>query len=99
MPLCEQNDLNLLLARLEERFGPANMEDSFIAEAKLRKKRKDETYRKAYPNNLDIVKEQSLITFSDNCHESTGFRLAVKRTDPKTIQGAITSAVKEECLS
>ena len=109
LPLNQQNDFSVLLEKLEERFGPANMKDSFIADAKLRRKRKDETYRefgqvvedlyrKAYPNNLDIVKEQSLITFLDNCHESTDFRLAVKRTNPKTTQEAITSAMKEECL-
>ena len=80
LPSCEQNDLNLLLAKLEKRFGPANMKDSFIADARVRRKRNDETYRefgqavedlcrKVYPNNLDIVKEQSLITFLDNCHE------------------------------
>ncbi|MEW8548533.1 MAG: hypothetical protein AB2693_33955, partial [Candidatus Thiodiazotropha sp.] len=109
LPLMQQNDLKLLLEKLEERFGPANMKDSFIADAKLRRKRKDETYRefgqavedlyrKAYPNNLDIVKEQAMITFLDNCHESTDFRLAVKRTGPKTIQEAVTNAMKEESL-
>ena len=109
LPLNQQNDFSVLLEKLEERFDPANMKDSFIADAKLRWKRKDETYRefgqvvedlyrKAYPNNLDIVKEQSLITFLDNCHKSTDFRLAVKRTNPKTTQEAITNAMKEECL-
>ena len=44
------------------------------------------------------MKEKSLQTFLDNCHESTDFRLTVKRADPKTIQEAITSAMKEECL-
>ena len=39
------NDLKLLLEKLEERFGPANMKDSFIADAKLRRKQKDETFR------------------------------------------------------
>ena len=34
----------------------------------------------------------------DNCRESTDFRLAVKRTDPKIIQEAVTSAIKEEGL-
>ena len=51
-----------------------------------------------YRNNLDTVKEQSLITFLHNCHESTDFRLAVKRTNPKTTLETITSAMKEECL-
>ena len=87
------------------------MKYSFIADAKLRRKRKDESYRefgkviedlyrKVYPNNLDIVKEQSLQTFLDDCQESTDFRfrLTVKRADQKTIQEAITSAMKEECL-
>ena len=36
LPSCEQNDLNLLLAKLEKRFGPANMKDSFIADARVR---------------------------------------------------------------
>ena len=47
------------------------MKDSFIPDAKLRRKRKDEScrdfgqviedlYRKAYPNSLAIVKEQSM---------------------------------------
>ena len=109
LPTSEQSDLELLLVRLGECFGPTNMKDSFIADAKLRRKSKDESYcefgqlvedlyRKAYPNNLDIVKEQSLQTFLDNCHESTDFCLTIKRTDPKTIQEAITSAMKEECL-
>ena len=109
LPLLQQNDLKLLLEKLEERFGPVNMKGSFIADAKLRRKQIDETfrefgqavedlYRKAYPNNMDIVKEQAMITFLDNCHESVDFRLAVKRTSPKTIQEGVTNATKEESL-
>ena len=109
LPSLQQNDLKLLLEKLEERFGLANMKDSFIADAKLRRKQKDETfrefgqavedlYRKAYTNNMDIVKEQAMITFLDNCHESVDFRLAVTRTSPKTIQKAVINAMKEESL-
>ena len=58
----------------------------------------EDLYRKVYPNNMDIVKEQAMITFLDNCHESVDFRLAVKRTSPKTIQEAVTNAMKEEGL-
>ena len=66
------------------------MKDSYIADARLRRKKKDETYRefgqaiedlfrKAYPDNAGILEEQAIITFFNNCHESTDFRLAVKR--------------------
>ena len=43
LPLGQQNDFSVLLEKLEERFGPANMKDLFIADAKLRRERKDET--------------------------------------------------------
>lgn len=47
---------------------------------------------------MDVAKEQLLITFLDNCNESTDFHLAVKRKHPITIQEAVTSSMKEECL-
>lgn len=109
LPVVIQNDWDSLFSRMEQRFGIMNMKDSYIADARLRRKKKDETYRefgqaiedlfrKAYPHNIEIVEEQAIITFLDNCHESTDFRLAVKRTRPKTLHEAITSSVQEESL-
>ena len=68
-----------------------NMKDNYIADARLRRKKKDETsrefgqaiedlFREVYLDNTEIVEEQAIITFLDNCHESTDFRFAVKRT-------------------
>ena len=59
----------------------------------------EDLYRKAYPNNMDILKEQAMITFLDNCHESVDFRLAVKRTSPKTIQETVTNARKKKACA
>ena len=109
LPVSIQSDCDSLFFRMEQRFGIMNMKDSYIADARLRRKKKDESYRefgqaiedlyrKAYPDNVEIVEEQAIITFLDNCHESTDFRLAVKRTRPKTLHEAVTSAVQEESL-
>ena len=104
-----QNDWDALFSRMEQRFGIMNMKASYIADARLRRKKKEESYRefgqaiedlyrKAYPDNTKIVEEQAIITFLNNCHESSDFRLAVKRTRPKTLHEAVTSAVQEESL-
>ena len=37
-------------------------------------------------------------TFMDNCSEIDDFRLAVKRTRPRTLQEAVTAAMPEECI-
>lgn len=58
----------------------------------------EDLYRRAYPSNPDIVKEQALATFLDNCHESRDFRMAVKRTHPTTVAEALVHAMQEECL-
>ena len=63
----EQSDLDMLLMRLEERFGSKNMKEMFLVDAKLRKKRRDESfraygqaveemYRKAYPDKIEFVR-------------------------------------------
>ena len=109
LPENVQTDWELLMTQLEERFGSRYMKESYIADAKLRRKQKTESYRefgqaledlyrKAYPNNLDFVKEQALTTFLDNCHDSVDFRLSVKRACPKTLLEAVTKAMQEECL-
>lgn len=109
LPVSVQNDWDALFSRMEQRFGIMNMKASYIADARLRRKKKEESYRefgqaiedlyrKAYPDNTEIVEEQAIITFLDNCHESSDFRLAVKRTRPKTLHEAVTSAVQEESL-
>ena len=82
---------------MEERFGLLAMRDSYIAEAKLRRKESDENYRhfgqaveslsrRAYPENLDVVRENALTTFLENCSDSADFRMAVKQTRPQTLQ-------------
>ena len=106
---CEQNDCDLLFSKMEQRFGIINMKDSYLADARLRRKQKNETYRefgqsiedlhrKAYPDCAEIVGELSLSIFLDNCHESADFRLAVKRTRPKCLQDAVIAAIQEESL-
>lgn len=37
-------------------------------------------------------------TFLDNCSASEEFRLAVKRTRPKTLDDAVTTAMQGECI-
>lgn len=54
----------------------------------------DDLYRKAYPDIREYIKESSLKTFLDNCSEDSEFRYAVKRIRPKTLQDAITAAMR-----
>ena len=109
LPMNIQNDWYSLMTKLESRFGIANMKDRYVADAKLRRKHKNESFyefgqeledlfRKAYPDNLDFVQELALTTFLDNCSDFSDFRLSLKRTKPKTLQDAITNAMQEECL-
>ena len=102
-------DYVLLIQNMDDRFGHKAMKESYIAEAKLRKKLKTESfrdfgqaiadlYRRAHPSNRDYVEEASLKTFMDNCSDEEDFRLAVKRTRPKSLQEAVTSAMQEECI-
>jgi hypothetical protein len=94
---------------MEERFGHTAMTERYMAEAKLRKRQAGESlrdfgqaledlYRRAYPENSDIVEENAIKAFLDKCGQSEDFRLAVKRTRPKTLQEAVVNAMQEECL-
>jgi hypothetical protein len=55
-------------------------------------------YRRAYPGNPEIVEENSIKVFLDKCGQSEDFRLAAKRTRPRTLQEAVVNAMQEECL-
>ena len=94
---------------MDERFGHTAMKERYIAEAKLRRKQAGESlrdfgqalediYQRAYPENPDIVEENAIKAFLDKCGQSDDFRLAVKRTRPKTLQEAVINAMQEECL-
>ena len=105
----ERNDLDILKTALDARFGHKAMKESYVAEAKLRRKKSTESfrdfgqaiedlYRRAYPDNREHVQESSMKTFMDNFSDTEDFRLAVKRTRPKTLQDAVTAAMQEECI-
>lgn len=109
LPENTLQDYNSLKTALNQRFGHTALKESYIAEAKLRRKKENETfrdfgqaiedlYRRAFPDNRDFVTESSLKTFLDNCSSNEDFRLAVKRTRPKTLSEAITAAMQEECI-
>ncbi|CAG2205336.1 unnamed protein product [Mytilus edulis] len=109
MPLIIQRDYERLKQKMEERFGHTAMKERYVTEAKLRKKQPEESlrdfgqtiedlYRRAYPDTPEIVEENSIKAFLDKCGQSEDFRLAVKRTRPKTLQDAVLSAMQEECL-
>lgn len=58
----------------------------------------EDLYRRAYQDNPDIVEENAIKAFLDKCGQSDDFRLAVKRTRPMTLQGAVINTMQEECL-
>lgn len=102
-------DYNQLKLQMDTRFGHTAMKESYIVEAKMRRKLPTESfrdfaqaiadlYRRAHPGNRDYVEEASLKTFMDNCNADNDFRLAVKRTRPKSLQEAVTAAMQEECI-
>jgi predicted metalloprotease len=81
------------------------MKERYMAEAKLRKRQDGESlrdfgqaledlYRRAYPANPDIVEENAITAFLDKCGQFEDFRLAVKRTSPKTLQEAVVNAMQ-----
>ena len=105
----ERNDWGSLITALDARFGHKAMKESYVAEAKLRRKKGTESfrdfgqaiedlYRRAYPDNREHVQDSSMKTFMDNCSDTEDFRLAVKRTRPKTLQDVVTAAMQEECI-
>lgn len=109
LPEPVRNDWIQIKEAMDGRFGHKAMKESYMTEAKLRKKRDTESfrdfgqaihdsYRRAYPDNRDYVQEGSVKTFLDNCSENEDFRLAVKRTRPRTLDDAVTSAMQEECI-
>ena len=102
-------DYNQLKLQMDNRFGYTAMKETYIVEAKMRRKLATESfrdfgqaiadlYRRAHPGNHDYVEEASLKTFMDNCNPNEDFRLAVKRTRPKNLQEAVTAAMQEECI-
>ena len=109
LPYEVQSNWKSLKGHMEERFGLLAMRDSYIAEAKLRRKKADENFRdfgqaveslfrRAYPESLDVIRENALTTFLENCSDSADFRMAVKRTKPQTLQEAVKNAIQEECI-
>lgn len=109
MPLVIQRDFDRLKQKMDERFGHTAMKEKYVTEAKLRKRQSNESlrdfgqaiedlFRRAYPNNPEIVEENSIKYFLDKCGQSEDFRLAVKRMRPKTLQEAVFFAMQEECL-
>ena len=109
MPLIVQRDYFRLKEKMEVRFGHSALKERFVTEAKLRKRQPNESlrdfgqaiedlYRRAYPDNPEIVEENSIKSFLDKCGQSEEFRLAVKRTRPKTLQEAVINSMQEECL-
>lgn len=108
LPENTVGNYQLLKGALNQRFGHTALKESYIAESKFRRKQDKETfrdfgqaiqdlYRRAYPENREYVLESSMKTFLDNCSASEAFRLAVKRTRPKTLDDAVTAAMQEEC--
>lgn len=102
-----QNNRYSLIEKLEKRFGTTRMKECYIADAKLRRKRKGETYReigqavedlyrKAYPDN--VCTRTVTNPFLDSCHDSSDFRMSVKRTHPSNLHQAITCAMQEGCF-
>jgi hypothetical protein len=109
LPFVFQGDYNRFKRKMEERFWNTAMKERYMAEAKLRKGQAGESlrdfgqaledlYRRAYPENPDIVEENAIKAFLDKCGQSEDFRLAIKRTRPKTLQEAVVNAMQEECL-
>lgn len=45
-----------------------------------------------------MIEDNAISSFLDKCGETEEFRLAVKRTRPKTLQEAVTNAMQEESL-
>lgn len=85
------------------------MKESYLAEAKLRKRMPggsfrnicqtiEDLHRRAYLVSHKVVQENSIRTFLDACGESEDFRVAIRRTKPKTLLEAVSSATQEECI-
>ncbi|CAC5406508.1 unnamed protein product [Mytilus coruscus] len=98
IPVIIQRDYNRLKRKMEERFGHTAMIERYVTEAKLRKRKPEESlrdfgqpiedlFRRAYPSNSEIVEENSIKAFLDKFGQSQDFRLAVKRTRPNTLEG------------
>jgi len=94
LPNDVQSNWDSLLQRMDLRFGHVNMKESYLAKAKLRRRKPGESFRNlgqviedlfrwAYPNNPETVQESSIKYFLDSYGESEEFRLAVRRTKPK----------------
>ena len=109
LPDNVRNDWQLLKNDMDKRFGHTAMKDTYIAEAKLRRRKPNESfrdfgqviqdlYRRAYPSNREYVEDSSLKTYLDNCSDSENFRIAIKRMRPKTLQEAISFSMQEECI-
>ncbi|CAG2188591.1 unnamed protein product [Mytilus edulis] len=97
-----------LIDKMELRFGHSNMEEGYLAEAKLRRKPGEsfrdlgqsieDLYRRAYPSDPELVQENSIKSFLDACGESEEIRMFIRRPKPKTLQEAVSSAMQEECI-
>ncbi|OWF36108.1 hypothetical protein KP79_PYT26053 [Mizuhopecten yessoensis] len=81
LPETTRANWDQLRNRMDERFGHKAMKESYIAEAKLRKRKTDESFRdfaqalqdlfrRAYPTNREYVEESTMKTFLDNCSQS-----------------------------
>ena len=106
LPLEKQSNWSSLKNHVEEKSGLLAMRYSYIAEAKLRRKKSNEhfkdfgqdvesLFRRTSPESLDVVMENALTSFLEKCSDSADFRMTVKRTKPQTFQEAVKMPFKK----
>jgi len=92
---------------MEDQNLDAAMKERYVAEAKLQQRQANEhsgifgqafedLHRRAYPDKPNIVEEYAIKPCLDKCGESNRFHF--KRTQPRTLQEAITIAMQENCF-
>lgn len=105
LPKSDKENIVSLMAALEVRFGPYEERDTYLAEAKQRRKKTGESYRefaqgieillrKALPGQEIAIQLIGRTIFTDNCDPKV--RKTIRQAKAKTIREAVEAAVFDE---
>jgi hypothetical protein len=109
--MCDIDTLDKFLDKMDERFGPFVSRATYIAEAEMRTKKPEESFRtmgqdietlcrKAFPGEQGSVKTMSMKFFMDNCSDDFKHREHVRASNPESLWKAVEAATyyKKVCL-
>lgn len=109
MPLIVQRDYCRLKEKIKVRFGHSALKERFVTEAKLKKRQPNESlrdfgqaiedlYRRAYPDNPEILKRTALNPFSTSAANQKNSDLLFKGQGQRPCKRRLSTPCRRSAL-